>query len=77
MKLNVNINAQWPVKVGIVAVKKSNYAAITFLEVMQRQFLTLFTLAYFGISGTGGRHILPPLSILGLGGVRVPILFWK
>ena len=39
MKLNVNINAHWPVKVGIVAVKKSNYAAITFLEVMQRQFL--------------------------------------
>ena len=37
--LNVNINAQRPVKVGIVAVKKSNYAAITFLEVMQRQFL--------------------------------------
>ena len=37
--------------------------------------LTLFTPAYFGISGTGGGHIVPPLSILGLGGVRVPILF--
>ena len=38
-------------------------------------YLTLFTPAYFGISGTGGGHIVPPLSILGLGGVRVPILF--
>ena len=37
--------------------------------------LTLFTPAYFGISGTRGGHIVPPLSILGLGGVRVPILF--
>ena len=37
--------------------------------------LTLFGPAYFGISGTGGVHIVPPLSILGLGGVRVPILF--
>ena len=37
--------------------------------------LTLFGPAYFGISGTGGGHIVPPLSILGLGGVRVPILF--
>ena len=38
-------------------------------------FLTLSPPAYFGISGTGGGHIVPPLSILGLGGVRVPILF--
>ena len=37
--------------------------------------LTLFGPAYFGISGTLGGHIVPPLSILGLGGVRVPILF--
>ena len=37
--------------------------------------LTLFTPAYFGISGTRGGLIVPPLSILGLGGVRVPILF--
>ena len=37
--------------------------------------LTLSTPAYFGISGTGGGHIVPPLSILELGWVRVPILF--
>ena len=37
--------------------------------------LTLFTPAYFDILGTGGGHIVPPLSILGLGGVRVPNLF--
>ena len=40
--------------------------------------LTLFGPAYFGISGIrGGRggHIVPPLNIFGLGGVRVPILF--
>ena len=41
----------------------------------ETKHLTLFTPAYFGISGTGGGHIVPPLSILGLGGVRVPILF--
>ena len=39
------------------------------------KILNLFTPAYFGISGTTGGHIVPPLSILGLGGVRVPILF--
>ena len=38
-------------------------------------FLTLFTPAYFGVSGTRGGHIVPPLSIYGFGGVRVPILF--
>ena len=37
--------------------------------------LTLFTPAYFGISGTRGGHIVPPLNIFGLGRVRVPILF--
>ena len=37
--------------------------------------LTLFVLAYFDVSGTGGGHIVPPLNIFGLGGVRVPILF--
>ena len=36
--------------------------------------LTLFVPAYFDVSGTRGGHIVPPLSILGLGGVRVPIL---
>ena len=37
--------------------------------------LTLFVPAYFHVSGTRGGHIVPPLRILGLGGVRVPILF--
>ena len=37
--------------------------------------LTLFVLAYFDVSGTGGGHIVPPLNIFGLGRVRVPILF--
>ena len=37
--------------------------------------LTLFAPAYLSISKDRGGHIVPPLSILGLGGVRVPILF--
>ena len=40
--------------------------------------LTLFTPAYLSISKNEGgaqSHCAPPLNILGLGGVRVPILF--
>ena len=38
--------------------------------------LTLFGPAFLGVSGIqGGGHIVPPLNIFGLGGVRVPILF--
>ena len=38
--------------------------------------LTLFKPAFLSTSEyRGAGHIVPPLSILGLGGVRVPILF--
>ena len=37
--------------------------------------LTLFTPAYLSLSKTEGEDIVPPLNVLGLGGVRVPILF--
>ena len=36
--------------------------------------LTLFGLAYFDVSVTGGGHIVPRLNIFGFGRVRVPIL---
>ena len=39
--------------------------------------LTLFGPAFFGVSGIRRGHIVPPLNIFGLGGVRVPIFFWK
>ena len=48
---------------------------IWLLKYLLSSFLTLSTPAYFGRSGTGGGHIVPPLSSLELGGVRVPILF--
>ena len=37
--------------------------------------ITLLGPAYLSLSKDRGGHIVPPLNILGLGGVRVPIRF--
>ena len=49
---------------------------LTWSDLIKKSTLTLFKPAYLGVSKyQGGGHIVPPLSTLGLGGVRVPILF--
>ena len=51
---------------------------VTFQTELAKKLTTLFSPAYFSISRSQGGGTMcppPPLNILGLGGVRVPILF--